>query len=168
MNKSVRNSVFTAVALGLTIIGIHWNKEIARQSDPLAVSRSVLASQPLGEGEQMFPLTIDFALPVMKLGQTQEMIITTAPYAELEIITYYPDGSINNEQTLIATADKYGRFHKKFKLNSFENLGIFRTSVIATSATKTSEAAQVFALQPWSVSSDIENEPTKYYHPLVP
>lgn len=166
MSKVVRNTVFTAVALALTVIGIHWNKDLTLQADPLAVNRSVVASQPNGQGVQNFPLEIKFYHPEMKLGQTQQLSVATVPFAELEIVTAYPNGSTNNDQTLIAKADQNGRFELRYKLNSFDDLGVFRTSVVATSATKTSDATSVFVLQPWATGNNPDE--SEYIHPLLP
>lgn len=167
MMKALRNTVFTVVALGLTTLGLYWNKEVARQHDPVAIGRSVLASQSLGIDEQVFPLSISFSRPAMKLGQVQEMTIKTVPFAELDIVTTYPDGTIDNPQTTHAKADANGSYTMKYKLSDFSYLGVIKTAVVATSNTKTSEAAQVFALQPWSADTSDQGD-DRYVHPLVP
>lgn len=167
MIKLIRNTAFTIVAIGLTTLGLYWNKEIALRHDPVAIGRSVLASQTLGLTEQIFPLSISFSRPVMKLGQSQEMTIKTVPFAELDIVTTYPDGTIDNPQTIHAKADNKGNFKMKYKLNDFGHLGVIKAAVVATSETKTSEAAQVFALQPWSADTNDQGD-DRYVHPLVP
>lgn len=167
MMKLVRNTLFTIVALGLTTLGLHWNKEIARQHDPLAIGRSVLASQNLDTADQVFPLSISFSRPVMKLGQTQEMTIQTVPFAQLDVAVNFPDGSIFSEQTRRVVADQAGKFQVRFKINDFQHLGVAKAAVVAISNTKSSEATQVFAIQPWSADTTDESD-DRYVHPLVP
>jgi FAD synthase len=95
------------------------------------------------------------------------MTIKTVPFAELDIVTTYPDGTTNNPQTRHAKADAEGIYVMKYKLNDFRYIGVIKTAVVATSKTKTSEAVQVFALQPWSAeTNDYADE--RYVHPLVP
>lgn len=167
MWKVVRNTFFTAAAIGLTVVGLRWNTQTVSQLDPLTIGRSVVAAQSL-EDDPNFPLKIEFARPIVKLGQAQEMTIVTVPNAELEIVTIYPDGDVADLQTRRAVADNEGRFYMKYKLSDFRYLGIIRVAVVATSATKTAETSQVFGVQPWVADAVEEAQEQRYLHPLIP
>ncbi len=166
MSKMVRNSIFTLIVLALTAVGLNWNKSLVRHSDPVQISSTVLSAEATNT-EQTFPLAVEFAKPRVKLGQTQEMKITTVPNATLEIVTVYPDGSVNNAQTLRATADETGHFKLKFKLDDFSYLGVFETRVLARSNMQTSHGSARFALQSWTPIDRAVSE-DGYVYPLLP
>jgi hypothetical protein len=168
--KVIRNSIFTALAVTLTVIAVDWNKEIARQRQPIAISQAVLAAQnPSGLTiDQAFPLSINFSRDEVKLGQYQEIIIRTVPFAELDIVTQYPDGSVSADQTFQAKASEGGEYRFRFKLDSFEYLGVFRISIAAYSDNKVSEASNHFLLKTW-VSDELNpSGEGNYVYPLVP
>jgi hypothetical protein len=162
----VRNSVFTLVILALTAVGLNWNKNIVRHSDPVQISNTVLSAETV-RSSQPFPLTIEFDQPHVKLGQTQEMKISTIANASLEIATVYPDGSVSNAQTLQATADETGHYKLKFKLDDFSYLGVFETRVIARSNNEKSQSSARFALQSWTPEDKAASN-DGYVYPLVP
>jgi len=76
MPKLVRNSIFTLVILALTALGLNWNKSIVLRSDPVQISDTVLSAD-VSRTKQPFLLEVEFAQERLKLGQTQEMRITT-------------------------------------------------------------------------------------------
>jgi len=166
MSKMVRNSIFTLIILALTAVGLNWNKNIVRHSDPVQISSTVLSAETTIT-KQAFPLLVEFAQPRVKLGQTQEMKITTVPNATLEIVTVYPDGSVNNAQTLRAAADETGRFKIKFKLDDFSYLGVFETRVLAHSNGQESRSSARFALHSWAPENKAVSE-DGYVYPLLP
>ena len=166
MPKMVRNSIFTLIVLVLTALGLSWNKNIARNGDPVQISSTVLSAEAT-KTKQAFPLAVEFAQTRVKLGQTQEMKITTVPNARLEIVTVYPNGSVNNAQTLRATADETGRYRLKFKLDDFSYLGVFETRVLARSGNQESQGSARFALQTWTPDNKAVSE-DGYIYPLVP
>ncbi|MEX0594585.1 MAG: hypothetical protein WD157_00600 [Patescibacteria group bacterium] len=171
MSRTIRNTFFTIVALILTTIGLGWNKDIAKENDPVTISQAVLASQTDASStkEQPFPLKIEFSRQVVRLGQTQVVTINTLANAQLDIVTQYPNGSINNSQTLKAKADSNGQFIQKYKLDDFHFLGVFHVSVVATTKNRTSTDLEKFVLQTWiSDQSELINEVTEYKYPLVP
>lgn len=171
MSKTVRNTLFTLTMLGLTTFGLEWNKEVAAERDPVAIGRAVLASQPsqLSIDDQVFPLQIDFSKPVIKLGQAQQVAITTAPYATLAIVIVYPNESIVPPEARQAQADASGHYSFQFHLDDFRLLGSVTVSVVATVDTKTTEASQTFSLQSWLATDEIETpEERTYSHPLIP
>lgn len=166
MSKLVRNSIFTLIVLALTAVGLSWNKKIVRNGDPVQISSTVLSTQNL-EANQPFPLSVEFAQPRLKLGQYQQMRILTVPNAKLEIVTVYPNGSIDNPQTLRATADETGRYTLKFKLDDFALLGLFETRVLARSNNKEAQSLARFALQTWT-PDETALDKVGYVYPLVP
>lgn len=166
MSKMVRNSIFTLIILALTAVGLNWNKSVVRHSDPVQISSTVLSSETTNT-KQAFPLSVEFAQSRVKLGQVQEMKITTAPNATLEIVTVYPDGSVNNAQTLRAAADETGRFRLKFKLDDFGYLGVFETRVLAYSNSQVSQGSARFALQTWTPDNKAVSD-DGYIYPLLP
>lgn len=172
MSRAIRNTFFTIVALIMTTVGLEWNEDTARQNNPVAISQAVLASQLETEEEteeQNFPLTIDFSRQVIRLGQTQRVTFTTVPGAKLDIVTQYPNGSINNSQTLKVTADENGQYRQKYKLDNFRFLGVFHVSVIATIENRTNTALEKYVLQTWvEKNSELENAITDYQYPLLP
>lgn len=167
MPKHIRNSIFTVVALSLTAFGLSWNQQISKQKDPVFISSSVLSENLTKENEQPFPLKLDIARTHVKLGQYQEYKISTQPGAELEIVTVYPSGSINNPQTLQATTDETGSYSLKFKLDNFTHLGIFQIKVVAHLGSQSSQASGRFALQTW-IQSDKTFSTNDYIYPLLP
>lgn len=172
MSRTLRNTFFTIVALILTTIGLSWNRETIEKRDPLTISQAVLASQVEESStvqEQPFPLTISFTRDVVRLGQTQTVTFTTVPGAELEIVTQYPNGSVNNAQTLKTTADNSGVFVQKYKLDDFHFLGVFHVTAIAYTANRTASVSEKFVLQTWTKPSPaVLDEVTNYRYPLVP
>ena len=128
MSRVIRNTFFTIVALIMTTVGLEWNKDTAKQNDPVTISQAVLASQletKEATEDQVFPLEISFSRQVVRLGQYQVVTFRTVPRAKLDIVTQYPNGSINNSQTLRAVADENGVFTQKYKLDNFRFLGVF-------------------------------------------
>lgn len=166
MAKLVRNSIFTILALLLTAVGLQWNQKVVRQTDPIAISETVLSAAS-AEDKQVFPLKLEFARTHVKLGQYQEIKITTLPYAELKIVTVYPNGSINNPQTVQASSDETGHYSMKFKLDDFAFLGVFQTKVLASANGQESQTSARFALQTW-IQSDKTLGTDGYTYPLVP
>ncbi|MCR4306992.1 MAG: hypothetical protein NUV80_00315 [Candidatus Berkelbacteria bacterium] len=166
MSKMVRNSIFTLIVLALTAVGLSWNKQIVRHADPVQISNTVLSSETQGD-RQSFPLKIEFTQTRVKLGQTQELKITTIANATLEIVTVYPDGSVNHAQTLRATADETGRYKLKFKLDDFSYLGVFETRVLAHSNNQEAQSSARFALQTWTPEDKAINQ-DGYVYPLLP
>ena len=171
MSRTLRNTFFTIAALVMTTAGLSWNRDIDKKTDPVAISQAVLASQPQNteNKDQSFKLDIEFSRQVVRLGQTQVVTISTVPNAELEIVTQYPNGSINNSQTIKAKADKSGQFIQKYKLDDFHFLGVFHVSVVATTKNRTSTDLEKFILQTWIADQpDLAKEITGYKYPLVP
>ncbi len=166
MVKLVRNTVFTIVVLSLTAFGLSWNKSIVRNRDPVQISATVLSAVSDSD-KQVFPLSLKFARTHVKLGQYQEIIITTLAHAELQIVTVYPNGSLNNPQTLRAIADETGHYRLKFKLDDFAFLGVFQTKVLARSGNQESQVSGRFALQTW-IEADKYFGQNSYIYPLVP
>lgn len=168
MFKATRNTVFTIAAVGLTAFGLSWNNDIQQSRRPLSAERAVLAAKSLAdEAEPVFPLEVTFDKPIVKLGQYQELTIKTVPDAELDIVTLYPNGSVNNNQTLKTQADSQGRYQIQFKLSDFYFLGLFQTTVIARTGNKTAEATGRFILQTW-VDTGKSVPSNDYVYPLVP
>ncbi len=171
MSRTLRNTFFTIFVLILTTIGLSWNRTTIEQRDPVTISEAVLASQteqPATE-EQPFPLAISFSRDVVRLGQTQTVTFTTIPNAELEIVTQYPSGSVNNSQTQKVTVDQTGSYVQKYKLDDFHFLGVFHVSVVAYTANRTATASEKFVLQTWTkTNQEILDEVTDYRYPLVP
>ncbi len=171
MSRTLRNTFFTIVALILTTLGLNWNREITVQRDPVTISEAVLASQNEASQteEQPFPLAITFSREVVRLGQSQTVTFTTVPGAELEIVTQYPNGSVNNSQTLKMTVDGSGSYVQKYKLDDFHFLGVFHVTAVAYTNNRTATASEKFVLQTWTKSSPAAlDEVTNYRYPLVP
>lgn len=172
MSKMVRNTFFTIVALILTTIGLGWNKDVAQKNDPVSISEAVLASQkeqPVEGEAQQLPLKIEFSRQVVRLGQTQVVTFSTVPNAQLDIVTQYPSGSVNNSQTLRVKADATGKFIQKYKLDDFRFLGVFHVSAIASTKTRSANVSEKFVLQTWiEKDPSFEEEVTNYKYPLVP
>ncbi len=166
MAKLVRNSLFTLVILILTAIGLSWNKKVVRQADPIQISNTVLSAAS-AEDKQDFPLKLEFTRRHVKLGQYQEMKIATLANAELQIVTIYPTGSINNPQTIRAVADETGHYSMKFKLDDFAFLGVFQTKVLARFNGRESQTSGRYALQTWT-QSDKTLGADGYTYPIVP
>lgn len=166
MSKVVRNTVFTLVILALTAFGLGWNKQKLQKTDPVRISQNVLSSVE-SDDEQPFKLELKFDRSHVKLGQYQEMSIQTEPFAELEIVTVYPNGSINNPQTLRATASETGQYANKFKLTDFAHLGVFETVVRATLGDKSAKTTGRFALQTW-IQADKALGNDEYIYPILP
>ncbi|MEX1051872.1 MAG: hypothetical protein WEC83_00585 [Patescibacteria group bacterium] len=171
MSRTLRNTFFTIVVLILTTLGLSWNRETAAQHDPVTISQAVLASRVENSAaqEQLFPLTINFTRQVVRLGQSQTITFTTVPGAQLEIVTQYPNGSVNNSQTVKVTVDDTGSFVQKYKLDDFHFLGVFHVSAVAYTENRTATASEKFVLQTWTkASSELLDEVTDYRYPLVP
>lgn len=166
MLKVVRNTAFTILALGLTSAGLGWNKNIAANQLPLGSQQAVLAAQLRDDETPAFPVNLTFASNAVRLGQFQEITITTVPEARLDIVTTYPDSSNNHPQTLSAMADQQGNYQLRFKLDDWHNLGLFTVSVIAATGNKIAHTSGRFVLQTWAEKSP--NQDKNYVYPLVP
>ena len=166
MWKLVRNTAFTVAALGLTSLGLAWNKDIVANRLPVPSEQAVLAAQNVTNNTKLaFPLTVVFANPSARVGQYQELRVTTVPDAALEIVTAYPDGNTTNPQTLSAKADSKGMYRLRFKLGDWRNLGLFKTTVTAKTGNSAARVSGNFVLQTWS---DGTNGSSDYVYPLVP
>lgn len=166
MLKIVRNTAFTALALVLTAVGLNWNQEIARERDPVAISQAVLAKKEVAANSDL-PLEVEISRPNIKLNQYQTITIKTAPRSSLEIITVYPNGSINNPQTLTTVTDNNGHYELRFKLDNWHYLGLFRVIVTVQANSKTSRVERQFVLQTWSEPQRDLTQPP-YIYPLLP
>lgn len=166
MGKVIRNTIFTLIALGLTAIGLGWTHKISNLNNPVQISSLVLSASK--SAHQAFPLTLEFARSYVKLGQYQELTVSTLPNAELEIVTVYPNGSINNPQTLNATADETGKYSMKFKLDDFAYLGVFETKVLARANNSQSQTTGRFAVQTWNQANNGLDSSSGYVYPLLP
>ena len=166
MSKLVRNSIFTLAILALTAVALSWNKSVGRRSDPVQISNTVLSAESV-KTKQPFPLAVEFAESRLKLGQPQVMKIKTVANAKLEIVTVYPNGRIENAQTVRATADETGQYTMKFRIDDFAYLGIIESRVLARSNNRESQSLARFALQSWSPDHDSTSQ-DGYVYPLVP
>lgn len=164
MAKLVRNSIFTVVALILTAVGLHWNKNISQSQDPIQIVATVLSSAS-NPDSQDFPLVLKFGQSRVKLGQYQEVSITTRPNVNLQIVTIYPNGTINNTQTRRAQTDETGRYSFRFKLDDFSLLGVFQVKVLSQAGNQESRASGSFVLQDWT---NPKNPTNSYLYPFVP
>lgn len=160
--KTFRNIVFTIVLLVLTAVGIRWNKGISSTHSPVAIGSSVLAEGQTTK-EDDFPLELELSRSTLKLGQVQVVTIKTAQFADLEVVTVYPDGKYDREQTFDARADEVGSYRFKFQPNSFRYLGTFRLIVKARLVDKVAYAEKVFIQEPWS-----QDKEDKFVYPLLP
>ena len=167
MHKPLRNTAFTLVVVGLSAFGIGWSKQGARQTDPTVISQEVLASPAVRKPNSDFPLSLEFVRDRVKLGQYQQVTVRTKPFAELEVVTIYPNGSVNNPETLKATADELGNFTMKYKLSDFHFLGIFQVLVRATVSDAQAETSGRFVLQTWIEPNDRLDQ-NGYIYPLLP
>lgn len=171
MSRTLRNTFFTIVVLVLTTVGLSWNRTTTQQRNPVTISEAVLASQtePSNSEEQPFPLTVSFSREIVRLGQTQTVTFTTVPNAQLEIVTQYPNGSVNNSQTQKVTVDQTGIYTQKYKLDDFHFLGVFHVSAIAYTNNRTATASEKFVLQTWTkTNKEVLEQVTDYRYPLVP
>lgn len=168
MSKTLRNSLFTVVAVSLTAVGVGWNRQVIKDKDPVAIGQTVLAEQPVESlAATGLPVSASYSRPNVKLGQSEELTVKTAPNADLEIVTIYPNGSVNNPQTLTATADEVGQYTLQFTPDDFHYLGIFQTVVVAKLGGETGQAKTTFTLQTWT-QADQKPVDTTYVYPLVP
>ena len=159
--------MFTIITVGLTAFGVGWHQKNTRVIDPTVISQKVLASPVSTTVPSLFPLSLELARDRVKLGQYQNITITTAPFAELDIVTIYPNGSINNPQTLKETANELGRFEMKYKLSDFQYLGVFQVIVQATSGDQEAKTSKQFVLQTWINKTDSSSS-VDYIYPLLP
>lgn len=170
MAKSIRNTLFTAVILSLTALGLSWNRQaIGRYQPPFTTSPAALAFTSVTETSQTFPLALEFSRPQLKLGQYQLLQVTTVANAQLEIVTIYPDGSQSNPQTLVGSADAQGRYRLRFQLDDFHLLGKFLTTVRAISNGQVAQTNAQFSLETWALDNPESLDDTNYYvYPLLP
>jgi len=163
MNKTIRNTVFTFVALGLTALGVTWNQEIIAARSPIAIGTSVLAGSD--ELARDFPLTLTLSREVVRLGQYQVVTIRTQPFANLDVVTVDPTGSHSREETFQTTADETGRYAFRFQVNNFRELGTFQVFVRATLGTAVAEAKDTFVVETWNPEKPATDE---FSYPLLP
>jgi hypothetical protein len=166
MLKIIRNTVFTATVLILTAVGIRWNNDVQAAKNPVSLGQTILASQSLGPVTPDFPLTISMSAPQLRLGETETISVATVPNASLDIITQYPDDSVNHPQTFTATANNAGDYSFNIPVSDFRYLGVFRVSVAATSGSKTTEAVANFAVISWQETAG--SPAGQYVYPLAP
>ena len=167
MHKIVRNTVFTLVAVGLTAFGVGWHQKSNKIVDPTVISQKVLASPITEAADSGLALTVELARDRVKLGQYQTVTVKTAPFADLDIVTIYPNGSVNNPQTVKDKANELGLYEMKYKLSDFHFLGVFQVLVHATSGSQEVQKSSQFVLQTW-IDSTERLDSNGYIYPLLP
>lgn len=170
MIKAIRNTLFTLIAVGLTAMGLSWNRGYVEGREPLLPDNPIISTEKSTDLDITIPLTVTVKRPIVKVNQFQEIEIATAPGAVLEVITTYPNGSINNPQTMNVVADSSGKYVYKYKLENVEYLGKFETQVNATLDGKTASVTKRFLFQKWGkTETPLPDELTgQYYYPIVP
>ncbi len=162
--KTFRNIVFTIIVLALTALAIRWNKEIAATRNPVSIGSSVLAEEKqLASVNNDFPINLELSRPTLKLGQIQLVTIKTGQFADLEVLTVYPDGKYDRQETFNAQADEVGNFSFKFQPNSFRFLGKFQVIVKAKLVDNVAYAQASFVQQTWN-----EEKENQFIYPLLP
>jgi hypothetical protein len=164
--KTIRNTAFTVLALGLVSFGVSWNEQVARTREPVAIGPAVLAQIGDNLSQQSdFPLHLELSRTVVRLGQFQVVTIQTRPFADLEIVTSDPTGNSNRPETFTATASETGQYKFRFKLDNFRELGQFVISARATTGPQQAYAQGTFVLQTWHEEPKVDEV---FFHPLVP
>lgn len=130
MSKTIRNTFFTISILVLTSVGLKWHKAVgASQADP-ALSPSLLAGAQSGL-TPAFAVTADYLRPIVELGQTQLLTITTVPGSVVEVTTRTTDGQVVHALTKRVTSQT-GLVTLRTKLTKFDELGPITTIIRAT------------------------------------
>jgi|GEM_PF-2087842 len=164
MGKVVRNTIFTVLVVFSTAVAIGWNRQVAHYQQPIAIGQEVLTSPTVVAGDSQLSLSLELGRDVVKLGQSQEIRISTVPHAQLDIVVVYPDGQVNSPHTHRAEADEVGRYQYRFKLSDFRHLGIFEVKVRSMLGTRASQTSAKFALESWAY----EKPANDYLYPLIP
>ena len=148
MNKVVRNTIYTVLAITMTSVGLKWNKVVNAPHQPIALQKAVLASDAFTYTTSLqFPLSITFDKPAVSLGQLQTVTINTVPFANLDIVTKYPDNTVDHPQSLTAKGDGNGVYSLTFKVSDFHYLGSFQVNVVASSGNQTSQTFDQFVVK---------------------
>ncbi|HUD20578.1 MAG TPA: hypothetical protein VMQ44_00725 [Candidatus Saccharimonadales bacterium] len=169
MVKGIRNTCFTLIAVGLTAIGLSWNRPSVQGLQPL-INQSVVAADHQTTLDVSIPLTITLARPVVKVGQYQTVTIQTVPNANLEIDTIYPNSSLNDPQIIRTVSDGNGKYSYQYQLSSLDYLGVFSTVVNADLGGRSAAQTAKFVFQKWGVKETPPLDATsgEYIFPLVP
>lgn len=165
MSKTLRNTLFTALLLGLTGLGVSWNEEIARERTPIAIGETVLAEfsgQEQSTGNMK--LEVELSRAAVLLGQYQVVTIETLPFADLDLALQKADGQFVVEQTLRSTADELGRYQWRFRVNDFGSVGPLQALVRASLGDKSAARRSSFVVQTWNEAKQRE----EFLHPIVP
>lgn len=165
MSKTIRNTLFTALLLTLTALGVNWNEEIARQATPVAIGQAVLAEFSGGEQSNGdLNLEIQLSRPTVLLGQYQVVSIQTVPFAELDLALLNSDGLFDAKLTRHATADELGAYRWRFQQNDFAAVGLVSVLVRARAGDQLAASRATFTLQTWSIGQQRE----EFRYPLLP
>lgn len=163
MHKVVRNTLFTATVLGLTSLGVAWNKDIATRRQPLAVEQVALAAQ--SNNDPSLPVSITTDADSVILGQSVHVAVQTVAGAKLEIATRRPDGSAEPTGTLQATADRTGRYTFTLTESDYHYIGMFSIAVVSSANGTSNQAAGAFTLVASPTGGPV---PTDHKIPFIP
>ncbi len=166
MFKIVRNTLFTIAVVALTALGLRWHSQVAKSQSFVTAGATVLAGETFNSDSPNFPLTISFNSPQVRLGQAETVTITTLPGVHLDVVTQYPDGSTNHDDTFQEVTSSSGSQSFTITIGDFHNLGLVRISAVATSGTKSSQAIGQFQVTPWEMPTAVQTG--GYVYPLVP
>ncbi|MEK7548374.1 MAG: hypothetical protein AAB499_00545 [Patescibacteria group bacterium] len=165
MLAAIRNTFLTGLALVATVYGVGWNQQALRYNGPEKVSQRVRASLTSAIRNQL-PLRLTLSDSTIRLGDWQEITVSTSPLAEVELALVYPDGRSDRPPTANGQASANGRWQTKVKLDDWRQLGVFRVLVVARLNNRQSQASASFVLEP--LPSDLQPGREKYIYPLVP
>lgn len=163
MHKVVRNTLFTATALGLTSLGIGWNKDIVAQRQPLAAEQVALASQ--SQNDPSLPVSITVRDQVVVLGRSETLTIQTNPNATLSIVVRRPDGSVDPSHTFQAQADQLGTYVLSLVVSDYHFLGGFNVKVTSSSNGISNQASAQFLVV---VSAEQAQQAGQIKFPFIP
>jgi len=165
MSKTIRNTLFTALILVLTGLGVSWNEDIARQKTPVAIGETVLAefsAAELASGD--LSLEVDLSRQTILLGQYQVVTIQTLPFADLDLALRLPDGQFDASQTTRKTADELGRYRWRFQVDDFQSIGRMEVLVKAGLGAQRAAIRQAFVVQTWNLAAPKE----EFVYPILP
>lgn len=166
MNKVLRNTVFTIVAVGMTYLALSWNKDAVGVKQPLSERISAVSKNKATGLDVILPLKVTLAGKTIRLGQYQEVMVKTTAGATIEVSTLYPNTT--EPQVVRAVANASGEYTLKYKLESAKYLGTFTTTVSVSDGAKSSKETQQFVLQKWVSKETRSGTEYQYSYPLLP
>lgn len=163
--KTIRNTGFTLLVLGLAAVALSWNHRVIvdRMTTLQAASPLVVSSV----SKNTLPLQVYAGTASLKVGDTFKATILTSPNSivTVQLTSVQPSAK---PVVVTAQADSQGYYIYQNKMSDYGFVGRVGLSVNAKLDGAEASRSTTFILDTWGGTLSDQLPQTTYSHPLVP